>query len=205
MGSSKKVARDRIGDPNLDLRIISGSVKLLERLEGKFNYAYPDPLSFLGRSLSAEEIKGVGEGHYALPPDLLKFSGDPWTIGIGHTDKSLRYGSFWTDAQIISAAERDVKLVLSCARLAWPGMHLLSVDAQIALVSLGFNRGLSMKDPPNDPDWRREMRELKVAIAAGDYAGIAGLIYSMKRLWPGSKGMGNRRRIESELVLGKRR
>lgn len=82
---------------------------------------------------------------------------------------------------------------------AFPGVADLAPDAQSALVSLVFNRGAGMRG-----ESRREMREIKVHVAARDYAAIAGSIESMKRLWEGRNldGLLKRRDAEAAMVRG---
>lgn len=84
---------------------------------------------------------------------------------------------------------------------AFPGVDALPPDVRGALVSLVYNRGTSMVDGSPD-DRRREMRAIRVAVAAGDLVEIAAQLRSMKRLWQG-KGLGGliaRREEEAELV-----
>lgn len=79
---------------------------------------------------------------------------------------------------------------------ALPGFDKLHPDVQGALVSLCFNRGTSMTG-----DRRREMRDIRGCVAAGDVQGIADAIYEMKRLWPDTKGLRYRRDAEAALIL----
>ncbi len=62
-----------------------------------------------------------------------------------------------------------------------------------ALVSLIYNRGTSL-----DGDRRREMREIRDAIAAGEKSRVPELFESMKRLWT-SEGLRKRRDKEADL------
>jgi GH24 family phage-related lysozyme (muramidase) len=82
-------------------------------------------------------------------------------------------------------------------RRAFPGVERLPADAEGALVSLVFNRGASMTG-----DSRREMREVRDAVAAGDLREIAAAIRRMKRLWEGKglAGLLRRRDAEADLV-----
>lgn len=68
-----------------------------------------------------------------------------------------------------------------------------------ALVSLAFNRGLSMTD--TQPGNRREMREIHDAMAACDFASIPASIRSMKRLWVGKGLDGLLTRRDAEAAL----
>ena len=79
----------------------------------------------------------------------------------------------------------------------WPGLNQLKENTQIALVSLVFNRGASIKGPS-----RVEMKNIKHLVISKDYKGIANEIRSMKRLWIGKKldGLLKRREEEAKMV-----
>jgi len=66
------------------------------------------------------------------------------------------------------------------------------------LVSLVYNRGTAMTDDSAN-DRRLEMRQIRDALAAGNYAAIPDLIRAMKRLWPAGNGLRARREREAEL------
>lgn len=66
------------------------------------------------------------------------------------------------------------------------------------LVSLVYNRGTAMTDNSAD-DRRLEMRQIRDALAAGDYVAIPDLIRNMRRLWPAGNGLRARREREAEL------
>jgi hypothetical protein len=67
------------------------------------------------------------------------------------------------------------------------------------LVSLVYNRGASMTDSVSNPGNRKEMREIRDAIAAGRFSDIPMLLRSMKRLWPEANGLRDRREREAKL------
>jgi GH24 family phage-related lysozyme (muramidase) len=79
----------------------------------------------------------------------------------------------------------------------WPGLDKLEESAQIALVSLVFNRGASTKGSS-----RIEMINIKPLVLKKDYKGIAKEIRSMKRLWVGKnmEGLLKRREAEAKMV-----
>lgn len=84
-----------------------------------------------------------------------------------------------------------------CKR-AFPGFGTLRPNAQAAVISLVFNRGASTVGAN-----RKEMREMRDAIAKQDYAGIASSIRRSKRVWRGTSiqaGMTRRREAEARLV-----
>lgn len=83
---------------------------------------------------------------------------------------------------------------------AFPGCDLLPEAVRGALVSLVYNRGTSMVDPPGE-DRRREMRAIRDAVARQDLAEIAVQLRSMKRLWIGKGLDGLVRRREQEALL----
>jgi len=79
----------------------------------------------------------------------------------------------------------------------WNGLEQLSEKAQIALVSIVFNRGASTTGAS-----RIEMNNIKPLVLKKDYKGIAGEIRSMKRLWVGKnmEGLLKRREEEAKMV-----
>ena len=79
----------------------------------------------------------------------------------------------------------------------WPGVENLNEKAQVALVSIVFNRGTSIKGSS-----RVEMTNIKPLVAKKDYKGIAKEIRSMKRLWVNKNldGLIKRREEEAKLV-----
>lgn len=66
------------------------------------------------------------------------------------------------------------------------------------LVSLVFNRGPSVSDAPGS-DRRVEMRRIRDLLAAGRTAEVADQILAMRRLWPNSRGLRERREREAAL------
>ena len=79
----------------------------------------------------------------------------------------------------------------------FPGVENLHENAQTALVSLVFNRGVSLRG-----DTRKEMLDIRNIISSGnyDYSKIASLFRSMKRLWDKTSGLVGRREREAKLV-----
>jgi Arc/MetJ-type ribon-helix-helix transcriptional regulator len=55
-----------------------------------------------------------------------------------------------------------------------------------------------MSDPP-EADRRKEMRDIRDAIAEGRFADIPDALRSMKRLWPEGNGLRDRREREARL------
>lgn len=83
------------------------------------------------------------------------------------------------------------------SNVLWSGLDQLKEKAQVALVSIVFNRGSSTKGSS-----RAEMRNIKSLVVKKDYKGIASEIRSMKRLWVGKNldGLIKRREQEAKMV-----
>ncbi|RJX32407.1 MAG: hypothetical protein C4531_06490 [Desulfurivibrio sp.] len=79
-------------------------------------------------------------------------------------------------------------------RSAYPQFAELPDGCRGVLVSLVYNRGTGM-----DGDARREMQAIGAHLAGRDFSRVAGEIEAMKRLWPGSRGLRERRDREAEL------
>jgi hypothetical protein len=89
------------------------------------------------------------------------------------------------------------------AAKAFPGLNRLPLHAQVALISLVYNRGASMGREEKEMDRRWEMRRIKEAVAEADVRKIAEMLRSMKRLWKGTtieKGMNKRRDDEAGMA-----
>ena len=92
----------------------------------------------------------------------------------------------------------DVAREFAHAHTALPQFEELRPNAQAALISLGFNRGWGMSGPN-----RAEMRQVRDLVPQKDYAGMAGAIRAMKRVWRGTSiqnGMYRRREAEARLM-----
>lgn len=88
------------------------------------------------------------------------------------------------------------------ARQAFPGMDKLPERAQVALISLVFNRGPSITDNARRIEMRAINQILSDGVQKGDLAAIAHQIRSMKRLWMdmGLDGLPQRREEEAQAV-----
>ena len=102
----------------------------------------------------------------------------------------------WSDA-IEAFVQWTLPKFWRLANNLWPGLDSLKEEAQIALVSIVFNRGTSTTGTS-----RAEMRNIKSLVADKDYIGIAQEIRSMKRLWVGKNldGLLKRRDVEADMV-----
>jgi hypothetical protein len=81
-------------------------------------------------------------------------------------------------------------------RRSLPNTEDLPSDSFGALISLVMNRGASFSA---DGDRYAEMRGIKDAMVAKTFAKIPDLIRDMKRLWPGTRGLQDRRDQEAAL------
>jgi hypothetical protein len=97
---------------------------------------------------------------------------------------------------------RSLPVYAAKTRGAYPGVEALPADAQAGLLSLVYNRGAGKQG-----ERRREMAAIAPLVVAGDLAGIAGEIRSMKRLWDPRvlPGLIDRREKEAQLVQQSRR
>ncbi|SDF31247.1 Peptidoglycan-binding (PGRP) domain of peptidoglycan hydrolases-containing protein [Bradyrhizobium brasilense] len=94
-------------------------------------------------------------------------------------------------------ASHDIPRYLAICRRLLPGFDELSPDCRGVILSIAFNRDAGGFNKPGSR-WS-EMRQIKAAIGSGELAKIPGLIRSMKRLWPDSKGLRIRRDDEAAL------
>ncbi|HJU10612.1 MAG TPA: peptidoglycan-binding protein [Candidatus Binataceae bacterium] len=99
----------------------------------------------------------------------------------------------WREAWTVFI-QRLLPTYVSRTRAAFLGFDRLNSLLRGVLVSLVYNRGTKMEG--ND---RREMREIRDAVQAGNLDVIPQAISSMKRLWPNSEGLRLRRVREAEL------
>lgn len=86
----------------------------------------------------------------------------------------------------------SVPRFMALTEKAFPGICAAPACVREGLLSLVFNRGEDMDGPR-----RLEMRQIRLMVASGKYEGIPGKIRQMKRLWPGSRGLRNRREMEA--------
>jgi lysozyme len=92
------------GDDQLARDLMGDEGRSGEQLASGFvHVAYPDPLSPLAVWLHAVKGRTLGDPH--RPAHL---SGDPWTIGYGHTGREVLEGLVWTEAQAREALDLDI-------------------------------------------------------------------------------------------------
>ena len=154
----------------------------------------------LALSIASEFIKPQ-EGYSST---AYLCSAGKWTIGYGHTGPDVKQGTVWSRQHAEHMFKQRLVQDLARVKATWPGASLLHPAAQAALISLVYNRGADLTKKVRDPlDRRREMRELRGAIAARDYGRMAELFRNMKRLWVGTgqDGLLKRRDAEADLCL----
>lgn len=94
------------------------------------------------------------------------------------------------------AVFRDATLPRETAKTLaiYPQAGQLSPDSLGALVSLVYNRGPSLAG-----ERRREMAAIRDALAEGRFVDVPQLLRAMKRLWPNTRGLRDRRDGEALL------
>lgn len=188
-----------MSDKTSEARAIAAA--LISESEDMRLRAYPDPMSALGRAMSRVDLLAL-EKTGEIPAHLANLSGDPWTCGIGATGSDVKRGTMWSRQHAVARFESDLTRFHDMAERIWPGTKNLHPKAQAALISLVYNRGGALQSAHDDPlDWRREMRDLGPVVAQRDYARMADLILSMRRLWEGKgmNGLIHRRNDEAAL------
>lgn len=99
----------------------------------------------------------------------------------------------WEAAVAVFRARTLPRAALETAAV-WPQAAGLPGDCAGALLSLVYNRGGSLAGPR-----RLEMRQIGEALADFRPGDVPGLIRSMKRLWPETQGLRDRRDGEAQL------
>jgi len=91
---------------------------------------------------------------------------------------------------------RTLPQEITSTRNAFTGWNAMPRLCLGVLVSLVYNRGPSMK---LEDDSRREMREIRDAVAQGRFGDVPAALRSMQRLWPVGNGLRDRREREAKL------
>ena len=134
----------------------------------------------------------------ALPPNMLALL-TATTKKVG--SKALLNACAGVDVPLPAAmrvfATRTLPEYVTATRNVYPQLDALPPARRTALVSLVYNRGASLKKD----DRRREMRNIRDRLAAGDVEGIDSEFDSMTRLWDEAteRGLIQRRRDEARL------
>lgn len=100
------------------------------------------------------------------------------------------------DAAMSVFMERDVPQWTAKVIRSIPEAANLPPDCLGAIVSLAYNRGASFD---NAGDRYREMRSIKAHITSGNLSAVPNDFREMKRLWPGVRGLLDRRDAEAAL------
>lgn len=128
--------------------------------------------------------------------------GKVWTVGWGATGPDVREGTVWSQQHADYRLLQRLAMDFAKVKATWPGADRLHPKAQASLIDLGYNRGFSLTKKVGDAlDRRREMRELQSAVVRRDYAGMAELHLSMRRLWKGKQMDGLLTRCEARAEL----
>lgn len=135
-----------------------------------------------------------------LPPEVVKCLED--VAGI-HGSPASSYAHQlrgavtvpWEAAMAVFQ-QRDMPKWEQTVAHALPNTDKLSPDSFGALVSLAYNRGASFS---LQGDRYTEMRDIHALMAAGQFDRIPDEFRSMKRLWPNTVGLRNRRDHEAAL------
>jgi len=127
----------------------------------------------LARLVAVSGLKGE-EAHAKLP--LIKDMVIPWSAAL----------EVFRDVTIPKFYAQMLKI--------YPQADSLEPEQTAALLSLVFNRGSSLNGPR-----RQEMLDIQKALASDDLDKIPDLFRGMKRLWPDTRGLRDRRDREADL------
>lgn len=103
----------------------------------------------------------------------------------------------WTTAWQVFT-RRSLPLQVDKTSGTYPTLPQLPGLCRSVLVSLVFNRGTRLKDKPGK-DTRREMRTIHDLLSEGRMDEVPEQLLSMRRLWPNSRGLRERREREAAL------
>ena len=128
--------------------------------------------------------------------------GKVWTVGWGATGPDIKEGTVWSQQHANFRLLQRLALDFAKVKATWPGADRIHPKAQASLIDLVYNRGASLTKKASDPlDRRREMRELQPAVVKRDYAEMAYLHRSMKRIWKDRGVDGLLKRCEARAQL----
>jgi peptidoglycan hydrolase-like protein with peptidoglycan-binding domain len=94
---------------------------------------------------------------------------------------------------------RTLPAEIDTTRATFTGPVLLPPLCLGVLVSLVYNRGSAMADTTGYPGSRKEMRDIRDAVAAGRTADVPAALRTMKRFWPKGNGLRDRHEREAKL------
>lgn len=137
-----------------------------------------------GDKLGRREMSALRE-HLGLPGSAAAVAELDWI--------RISWGQAW---QVFTG--RTLPLQIDTTTRVYETIDRLPGLCRSVLVSLVFNRGPSITDDPGS-DRRAEMRRIRDLLQAGRADAVADEILSMRRLWPNSRGLRERREREAEL------
>ena len=147
---------------------VNSGIQLIKKSEGFREFAYPDPASDLARAVRARKLK-VRWGFQpardiiaALPQDLQRLDGRPWTCGYGET-KGVTPDTRWSEAEASSRLSRRYVEFETAVRRACtvdPGPNQLA-----AMTSLAYNIGLGWEGKTKPPGAKNGFRQSSVLKA----------------------------------------
>jgi len=205
-----RLAQDRLDQPEGGALISDAALQLILQFEG-----IDQPHKWPGGGSGITLGVGYDLGYHS--EEEFSFDWEPHLSGPHIEELHTAIGRRGRSAAAVAARYRGIHVTRSAAEdvflgrtlpkyramafRAFPGLDRLPEDAQGALVSLVFNRGPGMRDRGGS-DRRKEMREVRAAVASGDLEAVADAITRMKRLWTGRRlrGLLRRRDAEAELV-----
>lgn len=119
---------------------------------------------------------------------VLGRQGDPQLVQ-GLADITVPFPCAWR-----VFIEKTLPRYVTQTRDAFEGYDGLPPLCKGVLVSLVYNRG-----PGMDGESRKEMRDIRTAVANGNLAAVPDALRAMKRLWPNLEGLRKRRDREADL------
>lgn len=125
------------GDDQLARDLMGDEGRSGEQLASGFvHVAYPDP-----RSPLAVWLRGAPGRTLGSPARPKGLSGDPWTIGYGHTGREVLEGLVWTEAQARETLDLDIARHNDGLVSALPWVTRLDPVRRRVLQNMAFNLG----------------------------------------------------------------
>ena len=136
---------------------------------------------------------------WSMHPQVVRLQTASGIVGVSAKNNLSKYKDIITPYPMADSVFQDAtlpKYVDAARRALGPKFDQLSEGARAALVSVGYNRGWSFAGTR-----RREMRTIRdVCVPELSNTCIAAQLRSMKRLWPDSKGLRDRREDEARVA-----
>jgi lysozyme len=152
----------------MDLERLYRDIDIAEGLRLR---AYPDPASPLGKEWAKPAAKRCAGWE--------KLSGDPWTIGRGHTGPEVHPGSVCTVEQADEWRAADVQEAIEECDRHIPWWRHLNEPRQRAVVELMFNMGWLSKDGKHGfGTFKNTLRRLEAGQYMNAAAGLANSLWA---------------------------